>query len=195
MSKSIVCGEINRHDEWFGTPLELFKRAIVLSKKDNFCVKTNNAQVIEILEVLCGEQNIDFYICFNGINVKQDDVIDVYNYLGDLYNAVNSLRFQIELGDEVTDEDIEREIAEYEAKHEYYSEKTNPIIEDNFKEYIEILPEPKRIQAYQTDKIAVYKGRWGSVEVAQPGDWIIKYPDGEIARSSSLGRYKEVEDD
>ena len=191
MSKNIVCGEIETDKQFLDTPINVFKKAVRLSKKDNFCVKTNNPQLVETLEVLCGEENINFYICINNVYNKQDNVRDVYHYLGDVYQCINSLRIQRDFDDEITDNDIQKEIDEYNLKHDYCSEKPVHIIEENFKEYVEIV-EPKHIQAYQTDKPVVYYDRWGNKRIAESGDWIIKYPDGFISNASSLGEYKEI---
>ena len=191
MSKNIVCGEIETDKQFLDTPINVFKKAVELSKKDNFCVKTNNPQLVETLEVLCGEENINFYICINEVYNKQYHVRDVYHYLGDVYKCINSLRFQMDFDDEITDKDIQQVIDEYNLKHDYCSEQPVQIIEENFKEYVEIL-EPKHIQAYQTDKPVVYSDNWGHKRIARSGDWIIKHQEGSITSSSSLGKYEEI---
>ena len=59
----------------------------------------------------------------------------MYEYLGDVYDIINSLRFQQELDMQITYKCIEDEINEYEAKHQFACEKLNPVIESNFKKY------------------------------------------------------------
>lgn len=193
--KNIVCGEIDTDDEWIGAPIDVFKKAVLLSKRDSFCVKTNNPQLVETIEVLCGEDNINFYIYIDGKYYKEEDVYAIYNYLGDVYDILNVLRMERDLNEDISDEIILQEIAEYELKHQYFDEETYSFDEEKFKLYIEILREPKHIEAYQTNEPVVYEDRYHKKVVAQSGDWIIKYPDGEITHRSSLGQYKEIEND
>lgn len=195
MSKNIICGEINSDDEWIGAPIDLFKKAVLLSKMDTFCIKTNNPQLVEAIEVLCGKNNINFYIYIDGKYYKQDRVESIYDYLGDVYGILNSLRLELEFEEDITDEVILKEIAEYELKHQFIDEETHSIDEEKFKPYVEILREPERIEAYQIDEPVVYENRYHHKRIAQSGDWIIKYSDGEITHRSNLGQYKEVEND
>lgn len=176
------------------TPINIFKKAVELSKTDSFTVETNNPQLVEALEVLCGEKNIVFIIRSGGENYQQDTAMAVYEYLGDVYDIINSLRFQQELDMQITDKCIEDEINEYEAKHQFACEKLNHVIESNFKKYEEILPPPKQIEAYRTDKIAVFHDFFGNKRIAKRGDWITRDGDGNLNCRSNLGNYKEIGD-
>ena len=60
MTKKIICGEIR--EDFMDTPINIFKKAVELSKIDSFTVKTNNPQLVEALEVLCGEKKILFLL-------------------------------------------------------------------------------------------------------------------------------------
>lgn len=196
MVKKIICGEID--EEIKGTPIEIFKFAIELAKRDDFIVETNNPQLVEALEVLCGEENIDFYVSMDGELVKEESVRKVYNYLGDVYNIINHIRFVRDLESDFdlddNEEDISNYIREYELAHQYCSEKKHPVDMDKFKNYEEDI-KPKQLKAYQTDKPVVFSNRLSKKIVAQEGDWIIQYPDGELSLyhgEDFLKRYKEV---
>lgn len=122
MSKKIIFGEIE--EDFHGTPIELFKKAIELSKLDEFIVHTNNPQFIETLEVLCGADNITTIIKLDYEYIEIDDIYAVYNYVGDLYDVLNSIRFTIDLMDDDSGRDdefiykrLEEEIKEYELKY------------------------------------------------------------------------------
>lgn len=196
MTKTIVCGEIA--EEMFGTPIEIFKEAVKYAKKDEFYIETNNPQFIEAVEVLCGEDNIEFYIYIEGQYCKQDRAMDIYNYLGDVYDIINSLRFAIDIGkdfgDTITDDDIEKEINEYELKYRYHAEEECKLDESQFEHYEEVLREPKCIEAYQTDKPVVIRNCFNKKRVAEAGDWVIRYPDGNLDVSSSLTQYRKIEE-
>lgn len=127
MDKKIFVGDIEE-ETYYGTPIELFKKAIEISKEECFIIETNNPQFVEALEVLCGEENIEFYICTDGHSCKVDRATEVYNYLDDVYNIINSLRFAIQLKDDFDEDydftdEILKEIEEYEIKYQYLSEE------------------------------------------------------------------------
>lgn len=198
MSKRIICGDIK--EEIFGTPINIFRDAIKAAKADEFCIETNNPQFIEAVEVLCGEENIEFYIYIDGQYCKQDRAMDVYNYLGDVYDIINSLRFAIDIGedfgDTITDDDIEKEINEYELKHRYHSEEDCKVDESRFEKYEEIMRDPKIIEAYQTDTPVVFRTTFGGKRVAEAGDWVIRYSNGDLDTSPSLlTRYRKIEEE
>ena len=198
MDRQIICGEIE--ETLTGTPIEIFKKAVKLSKIENFRIKTNNPQFIEALEVLCGEENIRYFIYMNNEYCEQERAMDIYNYLGDVYDIINSLRFQRDLADEFDDsftfddDKIQEEIDEYEIKHQYHAEELHQIDESKFKEYEEIQEPPKHIKAYKTDKPVVFRNKWGIKRVANVGDWIVQYNDGDltIGSDSILHNYKET---
>lgn len=194
MSKrSIICGDIE--EEIFGTPINIFKDAIKIATADEFCIKTNNPQFIEAVEVLCGEENIDFYIYIDGQYCKQDKAMDVYNYLGDVYEIINSIRFISDLGDTISDKKLNKEINEYELKHTYHAEEKCKVDESRFEKYEEIMRDPKIIEAYQTDTPVVFRNSFGYKRVAEAGDWVIRYSDGNLDVSSSLTRYRKIEEE
>lgn len=197
MVKKIICGEIDEATIK-GTPIEVFKFAIELAKRDDFIVETNNPQLVEALEVLCGEKNIDFYISMNGELIKEESVVKIYNYLGDIYNIINQIRFIRDLEDdfdlEAKEEDILDDIREYEVAHQYCSEEKHPVDMSKFKDYEEDI-EPKRLKAYKTDKTVVFSNRFGKKVVANEGDWIVQYPNGELSLyygADFSKNYKEV---
>ncbi len=195
MSKRrIICGDIK--EEIFGTPINIFRDAIKAAKADEFCIETNNPQFIEAVEVLCGEENIDFYIYIDGQYCKQDRAMDVYNYLGDVYEIINSIRFISDLGDSISDKKLDKEIHEYELKHTYHAEEKCKVDESRFEKYEEIMRDPKLIEAYQTDTPVVFRNSFGYKRVAEAGDWVIRYSDGNLDVSSSLlTRYRKIEED
>lgn len=193
MTKNIICGEIM--EEIYGTPIEIFKEAIKYAKKDEFNIETNNPQFIEALEVLCGEENINFYIYINGQYCKQDKAMDVYNYLGDVYEIINTIRFISDLGDTISDKKLNKEINEYELKHTYHAEEKCTVDESRFEKYEEIMRDPTIIEAYQTDTPVVFRNSFGYKRVAEAGDWVIRYSDGSLNVSSSLRGYRKIEEE
>ena len=117
--KNIYIGEIGE-ESYTDTPIEIFKIATVLAKQDDFDVFTNNPQFVEALEVLCGEDDISVYLLLDG-KYEELDFFQAYNYLGDVYDIINALRFHVEILDDYNhgyeDEDfIEDSIIEYEEK-------------------------------------------------------------------------------
>lgn len=120
MTNKIFVGEVE--EQYFGTPIDIFKEAIGLYTKRNedFEVYTNNPQFVEALEVLCGENNIDIYIILDGVNYEVS-FQKAYDYLGDVYDIINSIRFSKTLKEEEDDyySDITlvfNDIKEYEDK-------------------------------------------------------------------------------
>lgn len=196
MDRQIICGEIE--ETFTDTPIEIFKKAVQLSAIENWTIKTNNPQLVEALEVLCGEETIRYFIYLDGEYCEQEKAMDIYNYLGDVYDIINSLRFQRELDDDFDilskEEYIQKEINEYEIKHQYQSEELHPVNEDKFEEYEEIQELPKHIQAYKADEPVVFRDTWGHKRVAEIGDWIIKYSDGSMSvhKDSLIDKYKKV---
>lgn len=95
--KKIIIGEIE--EQIIGNPIKNFEKAIALSKKENFEVHTNDMLFVETLEVLCGESNIHIYFKADDEYFEMD-CISAYDYLGDLYRILNSIRFQKELLDD-----------------------------------------------------------------------------------------------
>lgn len=196
MDRQIICGEIE--ETFTDTPIEIFKKAVQLSAIENWIVKTNNPQLVEALEVLCGEETIKYFIYLNDEYCEQEKAMDIYNYLGDVYDIINSLRFQRDLADDFDilsrKECIQKEINEYEMKHQYHSEELHPIDEDKFEEYEEIQKPPQHIQAYKANEPVVFCDKWGHKRVAKIGDWIVKYSDNSISvyTDSLIKRYKKV---
>ena len=95
-----------------GTPSEVFKNAVRLSKeKDDFEIYTNNPQLVEALELLCGEENIEVFL-----NQKQISFIEAYRYLGEIYDIINHMRLARNLDDEISYEIIDKEIKEYDKR-------------------------------------------------------------------------------
>lgn len=116
MSKRIIVGEIAK-ESYYGTPIEMFERAITLSKRDSFEICTNNPQFLEALEVLCGEKNIEVYLKISG-EYKYVDVITAYNYLGDLYDTIDSIRALYTLDDKSAEDDfLNKEMRRYNEKY------------------------------------------------------------------------------
>lgn len=121
MNKIIIIGSIN--ESFKGTPSQLFKRAVELSKQEDFVVYTNNPQFVEALEVLCGANNVKIYIHLEGKYIEVD-FFTAYNYLGDIYDTINAIRFKKQIK-HVDEDDIpfndyeflENEINEYEEKY------------------------------------------------------------------------------
>ena len=63
MTKTIIVGEIRSRDIYvFQTPVQQCKKAYEISKRDNFTIETNNAMMIETIEILCGEENLEVYL-------------------------------------------------------------------------------------------------------------------------------------
>ena len=96
-SKKIILGEIT--DEIKDTPINNFKYAIELSKKENFTVYTNNVQFLETLEILCGEDNLNVYLKLNG-ECEKITCLEAYCYVGDIYRMLHSIRCDRELQEE-----------------------------------------------------------------------------------------------
>lgn len=114
--KTIFIGEVE--ESFQDTPIDIFKWAIRLSREDKFIVRTNNPQLVEALEVLCGEANVDVYLKLDFKTVKVS-FITAYNYLGDIYDTIDAIRIKKGVGEDVTDEWINKEIQEYKNKYKY----------------------------------------------------------------------------
>lgn len=121
MSRKIICGEITNKREyiWLDTPIEIFRKAVSFRLLDDFTVYTNNPQLVEALEVLCGEDNVSIYIKLNG-KCTEVSFSEAYHYLGDVYDIINRIRFHQEILEdfgEVCDFDYyQNQIKEYEDK-------------------------------------------------------------------------------
>ena len=94
--KKIFIGEIK--EQYTKTPIENFKEVVELfkSEKEHFEICTNNPQVVELFEVLYGENNIDVFLVFNN-KTHELTFQQAYNYLGDLYDIIDSIRFEKQL--------------------------------------------------------------------------------------------------
>ena len=101
MSKQIFVGEIKK-ESFYGTPIEMFKNAVSLSKCDKFSISTNNPQFLEALEVLCGEDNIDVFLILNE-EYRHVNVVTAYNYLGELYDTIDAMRIARMRGTDIDD--------------------------------------------------------------------------------------------
>ena len=113
--KKIIIGEIN-NESFHGTPIDIFKWAILLSKQDVFIVYTNNPQLVEALEVLCGEDNVDVYLKLHFKYTKLS-FWEAYNYLGDVYDFIDYIRGMRYVGGKITDNDLYKQINEYNEKY------------------------------------------------------------------------------
>lgn len=96
--KVILIGEIEENIS--GTPIEKFLEAIDYSKKERWVVKSNDPQFVEALEVLCNESDIDVFLFCDG---KFHDLTfqEAYNYLGEIYNIINAIRFRKDLNEDL----------------------------------------------------------------------------------------------
>lgn len=114
--KVILIGDVT--DDFASlNPIECFERVYELSKLDNFTIRTNNPQVVEALEVLCEEDGIIILLCSEESRFPINMQI-AYNYLGDVYDIIDSIRAYERLDEEgVTDEYIQHEIDEYNIKY------------------------------------------------------------------------------
>lgn len=120
--KKIFIGEIE--EEYTKTPIENFKEVVKLFKsgKEHFEIHTNDPQVVELFEVLYGENNIDVsLISKNGI--RELTFQQAYNYLGDLYDIIDGIRIGKQLNCVNEDNEyftdiytIDKDISEYEGK-------------------------------------------------------------------------------
>ena len=121
MSKKVFVGDIGRESYIGLTPIQLFEKAVELSKLDEFSISTNNPQFLEAIEVLCGKENVKVFIKF-GLEYTHVNFYQAYNYLGDVYDIINTLRVKVELlectkrGSKELDAVIEKEIKEYNDK-------------------------------------------------------------------------------
>lgn len=114
--KIIIIGEIAK-ESYYGTPIEMFERAIILSKMDSFEICTNNPQFLEALEVLCGEKNIEVYLKISG-EYKYVNVVTAYNYLGELYDTIDAIRILYALDDKSVEDDfLNEEMRKYNEKY------------------------------------------------------------------------------
>lgn len=186
MKKKIIVGEIE--EEFQGTPLHVFKKAMKISEFDDFIIHTNNPQVVETLEVLCGEANIEYYIKQDGDLFQQYDVRKIYNYIGDIYDIIDGLRLDREFDNEITEETINEEILEYEIKHNYKDIK-DTIEEDKFEKYEVIPPEPVFVDAYKTDKTIILNTSIGN-EIVPKGDYVIRKENGAIISTKASRFHK-----
>ena len=113
MAKIIIVGEVRSRDIYvFLTPVQKFRKAYETSKRDNFTIETNDAMMIETIEILCGEENLEVYLKIDD-KLKEISVIDAYNYIGGLYDVVNDMRLKTDFDEEITDSWFERQCEEY----------------------------------------------------------------------------------
>ena len=113
----IVVGDIK--EDFLGTPIEVFEKAIDLSKEKNFCLHTNDAMFVEALEVLCGEKNISIFIK-RGEKYTEVSFLVAYNYLGDVYDYVDKIRgIKIARG-KITDDFLSKCVKDYEERWKKY---------------------------------------------------------------------------
>lgn len=118
--KKIIIGNVK--EDFSDTPINIFKKAIELSKQDKFILHTNNPLLVEAIEILCGEENITILLKHKYLHLEELDCIEAYNYLGDVYDILNGMRFLKEIKSdfdddyELSDEYLEKEIKEYEEK-------------------------------------------------------------------------------
>lgn len=113
MTKKIIVGEIEGKELLMPcTPIDKFKKTYKLSKIDNWVIYVNDAQFIEALEVLCGEENIKVYLTING-KCEEITFMTAYNYLGDVYDFINTIKIKKAFDEEITDEWIQHRIKEY----------------------------------------------------------------------------------
>lgn len=114
MTKRIIIGNVR--EELYDSPIRMFKMAVRLSKKDNWTVSSNNPQFIEALELLCGEEKVEVYFKkFNSNKMQLITFKNAYDYLGDVYDIINSIRSDV-FFDRLNDDDIVEEIRKYEEK-------------------------------------------------------------------------------
>lgn len=120
--KKIFIGEIE--EQYIKTPIENFKEVVELfkSEKEHFEIYTNNPQVVELFEVLYGENNIDVFLISNN-ETHALTFQQAYDYLGDLYNIINEIRFDKQLNNENEDNEyfasidgINKALSKYERK-------------------------------------------------------------------------------
>lgn len=113
MAKIIIVGEVRSRDIYvFQTPVQQFRKAYKISKRDNFTIETNNAMMIETIEILCGEENLEVYLKIDD-KLKEISIIDAYKYIGGLYDVVNDMRLKTHFDEEITDSWFERQCEEY----------------------------------------------------------------------------------
>ena len=114
MTKRIIIGNVR--EEFYDSPIRMFKMAVRLSKQEDWTVSSNNPQFIEALEVLCGEEKVEVYFKkFNSNKMQLITFKKAYDYLGDVYDIINKIRRE-QFFDRMTDETIIEEIKKYEQK-------------------------------------------------------------------------------
>lgn len=112
--KKIIIGNFTE-ETIRGTPVNVFKNAVRLSEEKEFEIYTNNPQLVEALELLCGEENIEVFLSQNS-KIRKISFLEAYQYLGELYNIINYMRLARNLDDEISYEIIDKEIKEYDDK-------------------------------------------------------------------------------
>ena len=112
-SKIIVIGDIIE-PSFVQMPIKVFKKAYDLSKQEEWIVFTNNPQFVEALEVL--NDDVKIYLRLNG-REEEIDVIEAYDFLGDVYDIIRSIRIKKDLDVDITDEWIEHQIKEYDMRY------------------------------------------------------------------------------
>lgn len=117
--KIIWIGDIKEDDFAHLNPIDAFEKAYQLTKIKEFNIETNNAQVIELIEVICGEDNIAIYLNLKG-KYCQIPVRIAYQYLGKLFEIITHIRIEKEFGLDTSDKEMDKEI--HEKLEEYYME-------------------------------------------------------------------------
>ena len=114
-NRKIFIGNIDG-ESFQGTPIELFEKAIELSKLDSFEVSTNNPQFLEALEVLCKEENLNVYLKVSLFENIPISISTAYDYLGDIYSIINSIRALMMFNGNVGENYLNEKIKEYKEK-------------------------------------------------------------------------------
>ena len=112
--KKIIIGEIK--EQYNNTPINIFKKAVEISKQHSFEVHTNNPQLVEALEVLCGEDNINIFLKRENSELEEMNILEAYDYLGDVYDIIDYLRCYKLLEENINDNVFEEQISKYEKK-------------------------------------------------------------------------------
>lgn len=112
--KRIIIGEIT--ETKIDTPINIFEWGLELAEQDEFDIQTNNAQLIELLELMCGEDNLECYIRLDSDYYKTN-LLSAYNYIGELYDTIDSMRCCKILEDGINMNMIYEDLKEYKEKY------------------------------------------------------------------------------
>ena len=110
---TIIIGDIELDVFAHLSPLDALELAFQIAK-DEFCIETNNAQMLYLLSIL--SDNLLIFLTIDD-KYKQIDITTAYQYLGEIYEMISKLEIVKAFGDEPLFEYLTDDIKKYQKKY------------------------------------------------------------------------------